>query len=141
MEGKLQFHSCLTSLDMYMHNGIFESLQLEGSYVGALLYLLETVALLQPRASLTPTLTSASSWLSSPFLCVLAAQLYLTLFNPMDCTAPGSSVHGISQARIPEWAAISFSSLQNFLPTTSPLLSYLFSSSQLLFSFFPLPSN
>ena len=35
MEGKMQFHSCLTSLDMQMHIGIFESLQLEGSYVGA----------------------------------------------------------------------------------------------------------
>ena len=30
-------------------------------------------------------------------------------FNPMDCSLPGSSVHGILQARILEWAAISFS--------------------------------
>ena len=29
--------------------------------------------------------------------------------NPMDCNPPGSSVHGISQARILEWVAISFS--------------------------------
>ena len=29
--------------------------------------------------------------------------------NSMDCSPPGSSVHGISQARIVEWAAISFS--------------------------------
>ena len=29
--------------------------------------------------------------------------------NPMDCSLPGSSVHGISQARILEWVAISFS--------------------------------
>ena len=29
--------------------------------------------------------------------------------NPMDCSPPGSSVHGISQARILEWMAISFS--------------------------------
>ena len=28
---------------------------------------------------------------------------------PMDCSPPGSSVHGISQARIVEWVAISFS--------------------------------
>ena len=28
--------------------------------------------------------------------------------TPMDCSPPGSCVHGISQARIPEWAAISF---------------------------------
>ena len=29
--------------------------------------------------------------------------------NPMDCSLPGSSVHGITEARILEWAAISFS--------------------------------
>ena len=32
-----------------------------------------------------------------------------TLCNPMDCSLPGSSVHGILQARIPEWVAVSFS--------------------------------
>ena len=37
------------------------------------------------------------------------AQLRPTLCNPMDCSLPGSSVHGILQARILEWAAISFS--------------------------------
>ena len=34
-------------------------------------------------------------------------QLYLTLCDPMDCDLPGSSVHGISQAKILEWVAIS----------------------------------
>ena len=33
---------------------------------------------------------------------VLVAQLGLTLFNPMDCSPPGSSVHGILQGRILE---------------------------------------
>ena len=37
------------------------------------------------------------------------AQSYLTLSDPMDCSLPGSSIHGIFQARILEWAAISFS--------------------------------
>ena len=37
------------------------------------------------------------------------AQSCLTLCNPMDCSPPGSSVHGILQARILEWVAISFS--------------------------------
>ena len=37
------------------------------------------------------------------------AQLCLTLSCPMDCSLPGSSVHGIFQARVLEWAAISFS--------------------------------
>ena len=31
-------------------------------------------------------------------------------FDPMDCSLPGSSVHGILKARILEWVAISFSS-------------------------------
>ena len=34
------------------------------------------------------------------------AQSCLTLSNPMDCSLPGSSVHGISQARVLEWGAI-----------------------------------
>ena len=37
-------------------------------------------------------------------------QLCLTLCDPMDSSPPGSSVHGILQARILEWVAISFSS-------------------------------
>ena len=35
-------------------------------------------------------------------------QLCLTLWNHMDCSLPGSSVHGIFQARVLEWVAISF---------------------------------
>ena len=37
------------------------------------------------------------------------AQLYLTLSDPMDYSPPGSSVHGIFQARVLEWVAIAFS--------------------------------
>ena len=37
------------------------------------------------------------------------AQSCLTLCDPMDCSLPGSSIHGIFQARVQEWAAISFS--------------------------------
>ena len=37
------------------------------------------------------------------------AQLCPTLCDPTDCSPPGSSVHGILQARMPEWVAISFS--------------------------------
>ena len=36
-------------------------------------------------------------------------QLVPTLCNPMDCDLPGSSVHGIFQARILEWVAIFYS--------------------------------
>ena len=43
-------------------------------------------------------------------LCVCSvAKLRLTLCDPMDCSPPGSSVHGISQARILGWVVISFS--------------------------------
>ena len=35
------------------------------------------------------------------------AQLYPTLRDPMDCSLPGSSVHGIFQARVLEWVAFS----------------------------------
>ena len=42
-------------------------------------------------------------------VCVLVAQSYLTLCDPMDCSPPGSSVHGILQGRIMEWLAIPFS--------------------------------
>ena len=41
--------------------------------------------------------------------CCLVSRLYLTLCNPLGYSPPGSSVHGISQARILEWIAISFS--------------------------------
>ena len=40
---------------------------------------------------------------------VLVAQSCPTLCNPMDCSPPGSSVHGILQTRIMEWVAIPFS--------------------------------
>ena len=37
------------------------------------------------------------------------AQSCPTLWDPVDCSPPGSSIHGIPQARILEWVAISFS--------------------------------
>ena len=42
-------------------------------------------------------------------VCVLVAQSYPTLWYSMKCSPPDSSVHGISQARILEWVAISIS--------------------------------
>ena len=41
--------------------------------------------------------------------CMLVTQSSPTLGNPMDCSPPCSSVHGIPQARMLEWVAISFS--------------------------------
>ena len=42
-------------------------------------------------------------------VCVLVAQSCSILWDPMNCSLPGSPVHGILQARILEWVAISFS--------------------------------
>ena len=39
------------------------------------------------------------------------AQSCSTLSDPMDCSLPGSSVHGIFQARVLEWGAIAFSGI------------------------------
>ena len=43
------------------------------------------------------------------FCCCLVAKSCPILCDPMDCSPPGSSVHGIFQARTLEWVAISFS--------------------------------
>ena len=40
---------------------------------------------------------------------VLVAQLCPTVCDPMDCSLPGSSLHGILRARVLEWVAIAFS--------------------------------
>ena len=42
------------------------------------------------------------------------APLCPTLSDPMDCSLPGSSVHGIFQARILEWVAIAFSEIKRY---------------------------
>ena len=42
------------------------------------------------------------------------AQLFPTLSDPMDCSLPGSSIHGIFQARELEWGAIAFSTMEYY---------------------------
>ena len=44
----------------------------------------------------------------SNICCCWVTKSCLTLSNPMDCSPPGPSVHGISQARMLEWVALSF---------------------------------
>ena len=56
------------------------------------------------------------------FLKVLVAQSCLTLSDPMDCSLPGSSVHGILQARILEWITIPFSRVSSW-PRDQPAVS------------------
>ena len=58
-----------------------------------------------------------------PIICCSVAQSCLTLCDPMDCSLPGSSVHGIFQARILEWVVISFSRVPN--PGIEPVFSAL----------------
>ena len=48
------------------------------------------------------------------------AQLCPTPSGPMDCSPPGSSIHGILQARVLEWAAIAFSEPENEHGHTGP---------------------
>ena len=65
---------------------------------------------------LIPVLLALSLWSPSPEIAtsvmkvkVSVAQSCPTLCDPMDCSPPGSSVHGTLQARILEWVAIPFS--------------------------------
>ena len=60
---------------------------------------LETVGFSPPRMEIYP----------EGKVKVKVAQLCPTLCDPIDCSLPGSSVHGIPQARILEWVAIPFS--------------------------------
>ena len=60
--------------------------------------------------------SGAGEWLPlTAHICFLGTakslQLCPTLHDPMDCSLPGSSVHGIFQARVLEWGAIAFSGL------------------------------
>ena len=80
---------------------------------------------IKPEALASPALaggfiTTSATWealsVKDVCLCVraLVTQWCLTLCDPLDCSPPGSSVHGILQARILEWVAISL--LQGDLP-------------------------
>ena len=50
------------------------------------------------------------------------AKSCLTLSNPMDHSPPGSSVHGIFQARVLGWGAIAFSKCFGYLIAKSQLI-------------------
>ena len=70
------------------------------------------------------------------------AQLCPTLRDPMDCSLPGSSIHGIFEERVLEWGAITCSNLgshhfaNNFILSTSFQGLSLSASSYLYFFFF-----
>ena len=46
------------------------------------------------------------STLHGRYVCYSVARLCVTLHDPMDCSPPGSSVHGVLQARVLEWVAM-----------------------------------
>ena len=69
----------------------------------------DSVALPLLLAKSNLNFASKSYVLPSCSVLCLVTQSCLTLWDPLDCSLPGSSVHGIFQARILEWVAISSS--------------------------------
>ena len=58
-------------------------------------------------------------------VCAKSLQSCLTLCYPMDHSLPGSSVHGILQARILEWVAMPFSNIYMYVYITESLFAHL----------------
>ena len=67
------------------------------------------------QAPLSPGFSKQEHWNGLPFLPPMyeseseVTQSFLTFSHPMDCSAPGSSIHGIFQARVLEWGAVAIS--------------------------------
>ena len=79
---------------------------------------------LESQAQVIPTPTPSLSPVDPAAAAAAAAaakslQLCLTLSDPMDCSLPGSSIHGIFQARVLEWGAIAFSISPESLDSSS----------------------
>ena len=73
----------------------------------------ETAAHQAPPPWYSPGIATAKSLQSCPTLC-----------NPMDCSPPGSSAHGIFQARVLEWGAIAFSISRHWVYINVGLLKF-----------------
>ena len=69
------------------------------------------------QAPLSMGFSRQEHWSGLPFPSPMheneVVQSCLTLREPMDCSLPGSSIHGIFQARVLEWGAIPFSVLKH----------------------------
>ena len=76
--------------------------------VGAASSEVAVAAVAKMISPLTTSLPYSPHWNRYATLCSVA-QSCLSLCDPLDCSSPGSSLHGIFQARILEWVAISFS--------------------------------
>ena len=81
-------------------------------------------ALLAYRGSASCFFATVYNSLYRYCVCELVARLCQALWDPMDCSAPGSSVHGILQARILVWVA-SHSLLQGIFLTQGSKLGLL----------------
>ena len=66
------------------------------------------------------------------------SQLCPTLSGPMDCSLPGSSIHGIFQARVLEWGVIAFSAYGLYWCTKTGTLLHSCSPFENTVFFFPL---
>ena len=64
----------------------------------------------EPLSMLTQMISKPKQFRHNIYACSVT-QLCLTLCDPMGCSPPGSSVRGISQSRILEWIAISYSGI------------------------------
>ena len=64
------------------------------------------------------------------------AQSCLTLRDPMDCSLPGSSIHGIFQARVLEWGAIAFSAITDDILLEVEISICIYSTKHILLMFF-----
>ena len=65
---------------------------------------------------------TAPSYCGTGGFCCSVAKLDPTLCDPMDCSPPGSSVHGILQARLLEWVAFHFPGDLPWIKPGSPAL-------------------
>ena len=91
MNGKhLYFTILVATLEIHSDEQLWQVTRVEGSWTKF------RVLILPQRKSL-----------NALFCCCLRTQSCSTLFDPMDCSRPGSSVTGISQTRILGWVAIS----------------------------------
>ena len=100
----------LSSLSPLLH-GVLPSVYLH-LYMSFLQHILDQVRTnpIGPYLSfIIPVKTLFLNKVTGCCFCGLVALSCLTLCDPMDCSPLGSSVHGIYQARILEWVAISFS--------------------------------
>ena len=91
---------------------------MEGATLDCVRKALSKEGMFEQRSKWSKDTFSLVDWPSLLFsycYCYLVTKLCPTLCDPMDCSPPSSTAHRISQARILEWVAISFSR-GSFLP-------------------------